>query len=284
VATKDPMGDRIKMYEGLEAGRHFMPLLPICIRLDGRSFSRWTKGLDRPYDERLHRLMVAVTAGLVIETNACIGYTQSDEISLVLYSDDLKSQVYFDGRIQKIVSSLSSLASVRFHYHLPEFLPDRTTDLKKNRVAMFDCRAWTVPNQEEAVNTVLWREFDATKNSVSQAARCHYSHNQLMNKSSEDMQDMLFAKGVNWNDYPAWYKRGTYIQRGIVVRPYTAEEIEKLPPKHYARVNPELLVSRHAIRTVDMPPLARVVNRVDVIFNGADPETAQPDAAAPAAT
>lgn len=271
---KDPMGDRMKLYEGAEAGRKLMPLLPICIRLDGRSFSRWTKGLERPYDVRLHNLMVAVTTGLVNETNACIGYTQSDEISLVLYSDDVKSQVYFDGKIQKITSSLSSLASVLFHYWLPEYLPNRTTDLSKNRIALFDCRVWNVPSQEEAVNTVLWREFDATKNSMSQAARCHYSHNQLMDKKSADMQEMLFQKGVNWNDYPDWYKRGTYVQRQIVARPYTTEEIEKLPPKHTARTNPGLVVDRHVVRTLPLPPLVRVTNRVDVIFNGADPMVA----------
>jgi tRNA(His) guanylyltransferase len=272
---KDPMGDRLKLYEGAEAQRHLMPLLPICLRLDGRSFSRWTKGLDRPYDIRLHNLMVEVTKGLVEETNACVGYTQSDEISLVLYSDDVKSQVYFDGRIQKIASTLSGLASVLFHYHLPAFLPDRQTDLKKNRIALFDCRVWNVPNLDEASNTVLWREFDATKNSVSQAARCHYSHLQLMNKTSADMQDMMFAKGVNWNDYPDWYKRGTYVQRQVVARPYTGEEIKTLPPKHAAHVNPELVVSRHTTRVLCFPPLTRVVNRVDVIFHGADPVTAQ---------
>jgi tRNA(His) guanylyltransferase len=272
MTIQDPMGDRLKLYEGVEAKRHLMPLLPICIRLDGRSFSRWTRGLDRPYDVRLHNLMVEVTKGLVEETNACIGYTQSDEISLLLYSDDTKSQVYFDGRVQKIASTLSGLASVLFHYHLATFLPDRQTDLRKHRIAVFDCRVWNVPNLAEATNTILWREFDATKNSMSQAARCHYSHLQLMNKSSADMQELLFQKGVNWNDYPNWYKRGTYVQRQTVSRPYSAEEITKLPPKHAARSNPDLAVTRHGIRVVNFPPLVRISNRVDVLFHGADAE------------
>jgi tRNA(His) 5'-end guanylyltransferase len=267
--NKDPLGDRMKLYESQEAGRRFIPLLPICIRLDGRSFSRWTKGLGRPYDARLHDLMVAVTRGLVEETNASIGYTQSDEISLVLYSDDHKSQVYFDGRIQKIVSSLSGFASALFNAMLGDYLPEKSNT---GSLATFDCRAWTVPNLDEAVNTVLWREFDATKNSVLQSAHFYYSHNQLLGKHKSEMQDMLMAKGINWNDYPDWFKRGTYVQRRLVSRPYSATEIERLPARHEARTNPDLVVDRHVVQDVAMPPLARVVNRVAVVFHGEAPK------------
>lgn len=112
--TKDPLGDRMKLYESMEAGRKLMPLLPVVIRLDGKSFSKWTRGLERPYDTRLARVMSYVTRCLVEETDARIGYTQSDEISLVIHSDTLKSEIYFGGKVAKINSVLASLASVRF--------------------------------------------------------------------------------------------------------------------------------------------------------------------------
>ena len=199
--SQDLMGDRMKRYESVEAGRRFMPMLPMCVRLDGRSFSRWTKGLERPFDERLHNIMVNTTIGLVEETNACVGYTQSDEISLILHSDDPKSQIYFDGKIQKVISSISGMAAALFSLWTDKYLPNRINVLADpKRIATFDCRAWNVPNKEEAVNAILWREFDATKNSIQQAAHHHYSHKQLMNKHTGEMQEMLFQKGINWND------------------------------------------------------------------------------------
>lgn len=263
----DLFGDRMKAYEQQEAGRRFLPLLPVCARLDGKGFHRLTKGLERPYDRRFVELMRRTTAYLVQETHACIGYTQSDEISLVWYSGEYKSQIFFDRRIQKMVSVLASMATAFFNAHLPELLPEKIEIL-----ALFDCRVWQVPTLAEAANTFLWREFDATKNSISMAARHYYPHEALHKKTSAEMQDMLWQKGVNWNDYPPFFKRGTFIQKRPVVRAFTAEEIEELPAKHEARANPNLQIERSEIQRLDMPPFAKVKNRVDVIFSAAEPE------------
>ena len=104
----DDFGDRMKLYEGAESSRRLMPLLPIMARLDGRSFHSFCRGLNRPFDERFKSLMVSVTKFLVEETNAVVGYRQSDESSLCWYSDNIKSQVFFDGRIQKMCSILAA--------------------------------------------------------------------------------------------------------------------------------------------------------------------------------
>jgi tRNA(His) guanylyltransferase len=264
----DVMGDRMKGYEAVEAQRRLMPLLPAVVRLDGRGFSRWTGGLKRPFDPRLSTCMIELTRALVEETNARVGYTQSDEISLILYSNRTTSQLYFDGRVQKICSCLAGFAALTFaglvRAHIPE---------KSARPAMFDCRVWNVPTLEEASNAILWREYDATKNSIEMAARCYYSHNALLGKHGGEMQELLHRKGVNWNDYPAFFKRGSYIQRRVITRAFTAEQIELLPPKHAARTNPNLVVERSEIRPLDLPPLNRVKNRVDVLIHGADPIT-----------
>jgi len=100
----DSLGDRMKLYESAEASRRFMPLLPVLARIDGRCFSSFTKGMERPYDSVMTDMMIATTAALVSETNACMGYTQSDEITLAWHSTDLKSQIFFDGRIMKMTS------------------------------------------------------------------------------------------------------------------------------------------------------------------------------------
>jgi tRNA(His) guanylyltransferase len=258
--SKDDLGDRMKLYEMEEAGRKAMPLLPVLARLDGRGFSKFTKGLERPYSTKLHELMVAVTGILVDETNALIGYTQSDEITLVLYSDDIKSELYFGGRLQKLVSILASSASVHFNRLLPEYLPQ-----KAKSTPLFDCRVWTVPTKEEAANAVLWRERDATKNSVSMAARTLFSHKELQNKSASEMQAMMLQKDVNWNNYPAWFKRGTFVRRKAVTCSPSAELISKL--EKLGQPIPES-VTRHVLQRPLVPPFGKVTNRVEFIFNG----------------
>jgi tRNA(His) 5'-end guanylyltransferase len=261
----DDFGDRMKDFEQREAGRRFLSMLPICVRLDGKCFHNYTKGMERPYDKRLSDVMVAVTKFLVEETNACMGYVQSDEISLVLYSDSYNSQIYYDGKIAKIVSVVASLCTAKFNeLAMKAGLSDK--------LAFFDCRAWQVPNLVEAANAFLWRELDSSKNSISMASRAYFSHKALMNKTGSEMQEMLFSqKGINWNDYPSFFKRGTFVQRRTTTKAFSAEELEKLPPKHQARQNPDLMVERSEVRVLDMPQFSKVTNRVEVIFNGAEP-------------
>lgn len=234
----DQFGDRMKRYEAIEANREFTPLLPIMVRLDGKCFSKWTKGLTKPYDERMIQLMTDVTTELVRESNAIIGYTQSDEISLVLYSDDIIRPIYFNGRITKIVSVLSSVATYWFNRLVQEMdFPEH----QRQSPGLFDCRAWTVPSRTEAVNSILWRETDAVRNSINSAARTVFSHKELTGVKKAEIMDRLMEHGINWNDYPAAFKRGTYIQKRL------GEYV-----------------------TLDMPPMNRVLNRVGVFFEQQD--------------
>lgn len=272
----DEFGDRMKLYEQAECGRRLTPLLPAIARIDGRCFSSFTQGMERPYDARLSRAMIETTRYLVAETNACVGYTQSDEITIAWYSNAFGSQIFFDGKIQKMVSVLAAMTTLEFNTRLAAELSEYT-----HRFPLFDCRVWNVPTLDEAANVFLWREIDATKNSVSMAARAYYSHKQLDGMGRADMMDMLFAKGVNWNDYPAFFKRGSYIQRRSVTRPFTCEEIEQLPPKHEARANPSLEIERTEYAEIDMPPLGRIGNRVEVLFFGKAPIPLDPRPAIP---
>jgi tRNA(His) guanylyltransferase len=262
----DSLGDRMKMYEMAEAGRRLMPLVPVLARIDGRAFHSFTRGMRRPYDEDFSAAMIETTAALVHETNACMGYTQSDEITLAWHSTDLKSQIWFDGRVCKMTSQLAAWATLEFYLAITRRLPECGS-----RKPTFDARVWTVPNRTEAANVFVWREWDATKNSISMAAQSVCSHRELHGKHGGEMQEMLFQKGINWNDYPAYFKRGTYVQRRTVRKPFTAAEIERLPPKHEARSNPNLTIERNEIAVLEMPPIQTVENRVMVIFEGATP-------------
>lgn len=258
----DKMGDRLKYLEGIEAGRVLIPHLPICVRVDGRAFHTFTRGMNRPYDVVMSKAMIETMKYLVEKTDACIGYVQSDEISLIL--SDVKDPM-FGGRVQKLTSIIASMATAKFNQEIHILYPDRP-------LAEFDCRVWNVPNRTEAANTILWREFDATKNSISMAARAYYSDKQLLGKNSSQKQDMLMEKGVNWNDYPIFFKRGTYAKRVLVHRPLTEKEISVLPPLHNARKNPDMIVTRQEIKEINMPIFSKVTNREAVIFDGAEPE------------
>lgn len=263
----DALGDRMKMYEEAESGRRFTPLLPIMARIDGRTFSSFTRGMERPFDPNFARCMVQTVSQLMRETNACMGYTQSDEISLCWHSTSIKTQVWFDGRVAKMTSQLAALATLHFYRAVMAFMPDYA-----ERLPTFDARAWIVPNRTEAANVFLWREWDATKNSTSMAASHYYSQKELFGKNGSERQEMLFQKGINWNDHPTHFKRGTYVQKRIEAVPFSAEELDRLPPKHEARANPGLLVERSVLHVLDMPPLGAVTNREAVIFEGAEPE------------
>ncbi len=266
------LGDRMKLYEAKETGRRAMPLLPICVRIDGKRFSNFTRGLKRPFDPRLSEMMIAVTEALIDTTQARMGYTQSDEISLVFYSDSLESSIYLDGRIQKMTSILASMTTAHFHRLLPESLPE-----KSHLMPLFDARVWTEPTPAEAANAFRWRQFDARRNSISMAARAHFSHAQTMHKNSDELLEMLHQKGIVWDDYPNYFKWGTFLQKRRVTRAFTAEEIEKLPPQHQARTNPDLVVERNEIRRLhDLPPLHTLANCTDVILRGASPELRTP--------
>ena len=264
------LGDRMKLYEELSGSLpKLFPLLPAHARLDGKCFSTFTRGLATPYDERLTKLMVAVTTSLVDHFAASIGYTQSDEISLLWYSDDIKSQIPHDGRRDKLNTDLATFCCNEFNRLLPDHLPEK---VNKTRIPQFDCRVWNTPTIAEAANSFLWRERDATRNSILSSGAKYYSHKQLFKKNITEIQNMLHQKGVNWNDYPNFFKRGTFVQRRKEITKFSTDEIDRLPAKHLARSNPDLEIERSVVKVVDsVPPFPEITNKAGFIFHGEYP-------------
>ena len=269
MSRKDNLGDRCKLYESAETSRMAMPLIPIVARIDGRAFHTFTKGMDRPYDTILVLCMQNTTKALVKQTGASFAFTQSDEITLTWHQSNTKSQVWFNGRLFKMTSQLAALATLEFYRQIVQHYPQYA-----DRKPTFDCRVWQVSNRAEAANVFLWREWDASKNSVSMLAQSFFSHKKLHGKNGSQMQDMLMAEhGVNWNDYATELKRGTYFQKHKVRRKYHIKEISQLPQMHEARTNPDLIVERSDIRDMlHMAPFKEVSNREAVVFDGAEPK------------
>lgn len=222
------LAKRMKQYESV-AKTTLVRRMPVIIRLDGRSFHTFTKGFKRPFDDILVKTMQETMKYLCENIQGCVlGYTQSDEITLVLVDyKNLDSQSWFDNEVQKICSIAASMATMAFNknfYHeianqskrlYTEYLEEQDStyieNLEKsmNKGAMFDARVFNIP-KEEVTNNIYWRQLDATRNSIQMVGQANFSHKELQNKSCNQIQDMLFTqKGINWNDIPTYLKRGS---------------------------------------------------------------------------
>jgi tRNA(His) guanylyltransferase len=194
----DSLGDRMKeFYENRT--RYMLSRRTFTIlRIDGKAFHSYTKGLKRPFDDQLMKDMDETAKFLCKEIQGTkLAYIQSDEISLILTDfDDRGTDAWFDGNIQKMISVSASLATAKFN------------ELRPGKLAFFDSRVFTIPYQGEVENYLIWRQNDASRNSVSAVAQSLYSHKELSRKTCDQMQEMIFQKGINWNDYAPWYKRG----------------------------------------------------------------------------
>jgi len=223
--SRDEFGDRMKSYEAVSTGTRFFKGQPIYARLDGKGFHKFTKGLKRPFDERLHSLMVKVTQRLVDRFGATVGYTQSDEISLVWFVDSSSQSEYpFDGRRQKFESLLAAFATMAFNKELATYLPE-----KANEEPIFDCRAFVVPNLLEAYHEVLWRQLDCGKNAISMAAQSMFSHKSLQGLHGPEMVEKMYTeKGVVFADLEPAFRLGTFVRRVKVVKPLDADLILSL--------------------------------------------------------
>lgn len=261
--TSDGLGDRCKQYEQAEAGRRATRGLPLLARLDGRAFHTFTRDLRRPYEPALSRCMIETARYLVQESRARVGYTQSDEITLCWYEAAESPADYdFDGRFQKLASVLAGMASARFVQLVARALP-----AKAGEVPHFDCRVWQVPTLADARDVFVWREDDATKNSITMAALAHHGERELHGKDSAAKHALLAAAGVDWNDFPSFFKRGTYLQRRAVTRTLTDEERARIPAAH--QPPPGATFERAQVVELDLPPVRSIANLDAVLFEGA---------------
>jgi tRNA(His) guanylyltransferase len=261
----ETLGDFCKSLETVEAGRAAVKGKPLIVRLDGRSFHTFTKDLDKPFDVGLMALMKKTSEALVNEFNPLLAYAQSDEISLVWwFPEDTLSDYPFAGRFQKMCSVTAGFASAVFCKHLASYLPQ-----KMDQTPHFDCRAWQVDSLVDAAKVIVWREFDARKNSVSMVAQSVFSHKQLHGRDTLAKIMMLMERGIDWSNFPSHLRRGFFFRRVLIERTLTETERLAIPEKH--RPAPDTLVKRHRVDTITLPPLHRITNLVDALFFGAVP-------------
>jgi len=207
----DELGERMKRYENITR-TSLPPRTYTVIRLDGKAFHTYTKGFARPYDLRLMRIMDQTAIALCERLqHVRYAYVQSDEISILMTDfDNIHTDAWFKGNIQKIVSVSASIATAHFNNGM--YL-DEEILANMDKIAYFDSRVWTIPDRNEVFNYFLWRQQDATRNSIQMGAQKLYKQKELDGKDTSQLQELMWQKGQNWNDYPVGFKRGRVIIR-----------------------------------------------------------------------
>ena len=232
----DELGDRMKNYYENRSKTYLTRRTPVIIRIDGCHFHTFTKGLKKPYDSLFIEVMQKTTKSLCESIQGCkFGYVESDEISLLLTDyDTLQTDAWFDYSVQKICSVAASMAAMFFNRHLKECVDEfyeknvknnwhenenedeRYYNVLKKKVELggyFDARAFNLP-EHEVVNYFIWRQNDATRNSIQGLAQANFSQKQLQGLNNSQLQDKLHEeKGINWNDCKTVEKRGSAVVR-----------------------------------------------------------------------
>ena len=211
---------------------------PVAIRLDGRVFHTFTKGFQKPFDEILMKSMQETMQYLCENIQDCVfGYTQSDEITLILVDyKNLTSTAWFDYDVQKVCSIAASMATMAFNNIFSKYVKkfdlelaynDNGVDTEENRKlleiytkainkgAMFDARCFNIP-KEEVANLIYWRQLDAMRNSVQAVGQANFSYKELQGKSCADIKEMLKEKGIDWDSLPLEYQRGSCCVKNVI--------------------------------------------------------------------
>lgn len=223
----DSLGNRQKGYEAVYKQK-LVPKMPIVMRIDGKAFHTFTKGMKKPFDDLLIDSMQKTMLALCKDTPTCkLGYTQSDEITIVCVCDDMKkTEGLYDYKVQKILSIIASKATRYFNQFFFENVDKLQKDInafknvvditvykKKLFVAEFDCRVMNIP-EWDIINNLIWRQQDATRNSIQMLGQAYFSQKELNKKNTSQIMDMLMLqKNVNWNNLETFKKRGSCCYR-----------------------------------------------------------------------
>ncbi len=246
MSKSDSLGDRMKSQYEVRS-RTFLPRRTnTIIRLDGKAFHTYTRGLARPYDLDFMSDMDETAKFLCENVQGCkMAYVQSDEISLLLVDyDDITTEAWFDGNVQKMTSISASMAAAKFNQlRLGRSMIPKIDEVRARHVefgnksdwahlvldinpliygtlAFFDSRVFTIPDPVEVHNYFVWRSQDATRNSIQMAAQSMFSHKEMHGINCNQLQEKMWSeRGVNWNDYPEGFKRG----RCVVKETYMAD-------------------------------------------------------------
>jgi tRNA(His) 5'-end guanylyltransferase len=248
------LADRLKEVEKIECARTADPYKPLMVRIDGRCFSKFTKGLAKPFDLDFLNLMDATTAYLMKETDAKVAYTQSDEITLSFYNDkenNSNSEYMFGGKFQKLTSVFASMATSYFALNMKGYIG--CSGYRVLDYPQFDCRVWNVNTVEDIALNYVWRYRDCIKNSVCMYARSFFSHKQLQGKNTNEIRDMLKELNTNtsWEKLTPRIRFGQMYRTQVKMVMLTNEELKKIPEQFRAPLKLEPVIRNVIVSVPD---------------------------------
>ncbi|MGL6344121.1 MAG: tRNA(His) guanylyltransferase Thg1 family protein [Waterburya sp.] len=248
----EELDTRMRVYE-TALDYSVLPNIYMVARLDGRNFTRLTKEIHQftpPFDDKFRDYMLATVEHLMnCGFKIIYGYTQSDEISLLL---DIEENT-FGRKLRKLNSVLAAEASAKFSLLLQD-------------LGCFDCRISQLPNIELVVDYFRWRQQDAYRNSLS--SHCYWclrreghsftkATSMMSGLSQANKHELLFQHGINFNNLPTWQKRGSGLywqeyqktgynpktdEKTIVTRKKIKQDLELPMKDDYSQFIRELLI------------------------------------------
>jgi tRNA(His) guanylyltransferase len=249
---KDDLGNRMKSYYEEVSKTKLVRRMPVIIRIDGKAFHTFTRGMLKPFDDILINTMQSTTKYLCEHIQGCkLGYTQSDEISLLITDyDTLETNAWFDYEVQKMSSIAASMATMAFNYYFEKYfdkefgdsalhemlggdvklklatkdnITPEVTAREKQYITGFKHIFNESPNmavfdarcfnlpKEEVTNYFYWRQLDAMRNSVNMVGQFYFSQKQMEGKSVLQVKEMLKQLGEDWDNYAVVKQRGSCV-------------------------------------------------------------------------
>ena len=238
MPVHDDLGTRMKEFYEQVPKTKLIRRMPVAIRIDGKAFHTFTRGFQKPFDEILMKSMQETMQYLCENIQGCVfGYTQSDEITLILVDyKNLTSTAWFDYDVQKVCSIAASMATMAFNNIFSKYVRgfdlalaynDNGVDTEENRKlleiytkaankgAMFDARCFNIP-KEEVTNLIYWRQLDAMRNSVQAVGQTNFSHKELQGKSCANIKEMLKEISIDWDNFPLECQRGSCCVKNVI--------------------------------------------------------------------
>ncbi len=224
MPVNDELGKRIKENYEERAKTKLVRRMPVIIRIDGKSFHTFTKHFVKPFDKLLMKSMQETMKYLCENIQGCVlGYTQSDEITLVLQDyKELTTDAFFNYEVQKICSIAASMATMKFNQYFSKEVEDLINDadpvfhssiytkdymklldiydIAAKKGAMFDARCFNVP-KEEVVNALIYRQVDCYRNAVNSVGQFYFGQKQLQKKSQQEVKDLLTSKDIIFDEF-----------------------------------------------------------------------------------
>mmetsp|Transcript_1930 Transcript_1930/g.4445 ORF Transcript_1930/g.4445 Transcript_1930/m.4445 type:complete len:303 (-) Transcript_1930:138-1046(-) len=255
--TESPVVQRIKQLER-ECEHRIPEDRAFIIRLDGSSFSTYTKHFKRPFDTRISRSMLWAASQTMQHFSCSAAYVFSDEVSLLFPVRENATtgepiQCTYDGRVEKLLTLTASRLTAKFNHKISTMPFEKGERCQKTALegnATFDARLLVIPEPDVLMDVFFWRWMDCVRNSKSSFGRQFMSQTELNGLSSNQVVEAVQrTEGKRWEDI------GPYFCHGFILKKVLKEKTAYNPLQRK-----DVCVMRHTVVGASMGDLANLVD------------------------